>query len=118
MQQVSVDVAGAGPVQAKKFGTLLGVYTPSVLTILGVTHVPALRLGGRSRGSGPGLLIVLLAHVISLTTGLSVASIATNHTVKTGGNYYIISRSLGLSIGGAIGVALVPRVDGWASACT
>ena len=106
MQQVSVDLAGAGPIPTKKFGTLLGVYTPSVLTILGVIMYQRFGWVVGHAGLGRALLIVLLAHVISVTTGLSVASIATNHTVKTGGNYYIISRSLGLSIGGAIGVAL------------
>lgn len=53
-----------------------------------------------------GLGIILLSHVISITTGLSVASIATSRTIRTGGPYHIISRSLGLSIGGAIGLAL------------
>ena len=106
MQQVTVDVAGAGPGAAKKFGTLIGVYTPSLLTILGVIMYQRFGWVVGHAGLGQTLLIVLLAHVISVTTGLSVASIATNHTVRTGGNYYIISRSLGLSIGGAIGVAL------------
>ena len=106
MQQVSVDIGTAGPVATKKFGTLLGVFTPSVLTILGVIMYQRFGWVVGHAGLGNALLIVLLAHVISVTTGLSVASIATNHTVKTGGNYYIISRSLGLSIGGAIGVAL------------
>ncbi|MEM7676273.1 MAG: amino acid permease, partial [Myxococcota bacterium] len=106
MQQVTVDVASAGAAPAKKFGTLLGVYTPSILTILGVIMYQRFGWVVGHAGLAQTLIIVLLAHVISITTGLSVASIATNHTVKTGGNYYIISRSLGLSIGGAIGVAL------------
>ena len=106
MQQVTVDVDAAGPVATKKFGTLLGVYTPSVLTILGVIMYQRFGWVLGHAGLGQAMLIVILAHVISVTTGLSVASIATNHTVRTGGNYYIISRSLGLSIGGAIGVAL------------
>ncbi len=106
-QQLSVDVPGTGSAASKKkFGTFLGVYTPSVLTILGVIMYQRFGWVVGHAGLGQALLIVLLAHVISVTTGLSVASIATNHTVKTGGNYYIISRSLGLSIGGAIGVAL------------
>ena len=52
------------------------------------------------------ILVVLLAHVISITTGMSISSIATNRTVKTGGDYYMISRSLGLPTGGAVGIAL------------
>lgn len=52
------------------------------------------------------LAIVLLANAISLMTGLSLSAVATNMTVRAGGNYYIISRSLGLEIGGAIGIPL------------
>ena len=50
--------------------------------------------------------IILVAHIISITTGLSVSSIATDKKVKEGGTYYIISRSLGLPIGGTLGLAL------------
>jgi amino acid transporter len=50
--------------------------------------------------------IVLVAHIISASTGLSVASIATDKKVETGGTYYMISRSLGLPIGGTLGLAL------------
>ena len=89
-----------------KFGAFKGVFTPSILTILGV--IMYLRFGWVVGHGGliGAVAVVLLAHVISITTGLSVASIATNRTVKTGGDYYMISRSLGLPIGGAIGLAL------------
>jgi amino acid transporter len=50
--------------------------------------------------------IVLAAHVVSVATGLSVSSIATDKKVGAGGPYYIISRSFGLPIGGAIELAL------------
>jgi amino acid transporter len=50
--------------------------------------------------------IIFVAHIISGSTGLSVASIATDKKVETGGTYYIISRSLGLPIGGTLGWAL------------
>ncbi len=101
-----VDGAPREELVEKKFGTFLGVFTPSILTILGVIMYQRFGWVVGNAGLVGTLLVVLLAHVISLTTGLSVASIATNHTVRTGGNYYIISRSLGLSIGGAIGLAL------------
>jgi len=52
------------------------------------------------------IIIILIAHVISITTGLSVSSIATDKKVKAGGIYYMLSRSLGLPIGGSIGIAL------------
>lgn len=50
--------------------------------------------------------IIVIAHIISATTGLSVSSIATDKKVQAGGTYYMISRSLGLPIGGTLGLAL------------
>ena len=50
--------------------------------------------------------IIVLAHLISITTGLSISSIATDKKIKTGGIYYILSRSLGLPMGGAIGITI------------
>lgn len=90
----------------KKFGTFGGVFTPSILTILGV--IMYLRLPWIAGQAGLLLTIgiVLLAHLISVTTGLSVSSIATDKKVKAGGTYYMISRSLGLPIGGTLGLAL------------
>ncbi|MCA9495013.1 MAG: hypothetical protein KC621_34030, partial [Myxococcales bacterium] len=50
--------------------------------------------------------IILAAHVISVTTGLSVSSIATDKRVEAGGAYYIVSRTMGLAMGGTLGLAL------------
>ena len=89
-----------------RFGTFAGVFTPNVLTILGI--ILFLRTGwvvGQA-GLANALIIVAIANIISFLTGLSLSSIATSMTVKTGGNYFMISRSLGLEIGGAIGVPL------------
>ncbi len=41
-----------------------------------------------------------------MCTGLSISSIATDKNVGAGGPYYIVSRSLGLPIGGTLGLAL------------
>lgn len=62
--------------QAKKFGAFAGVFTPSILTILGV--IMCLRLGWVVGEAGliGTLAIILIAHIISITTGLSVSSIA------------------------------------------
>lgn len=92
--------------RGNKFGTFGGVFTPSILTILGV--IMYLRLPWLVGNAGLFMVvgIILVAHVISVTTGLSVASIATDKRVKAGGPYYIVSRSLGLPIGGTLGIAL------------
>jgi amino acid transporter len=94
------------PKKPRKFGAFAGVFTPSVLTILGV--IMYLRLGWVTAVAGLwGLVaIIMLSHIISVTTGLSISSIATDKKIKAGGIYYILSRSLGLPIGGSIGITL------------
>ncbi len=52
------------------------------------------------------IIIVIIAHVISISTGLSISSISTDKKVGAGGVYYVLSRSMGLPIGGAIGLTL------------
>ena len=49
------------------------------------------------------ILIVLLSGVVTTITTCSMSAICTNGTVKGGGAYYLISRSLGPAVGGAIG---------------
>jgi amino acid transporter len=89
-----------------KLGTFLGVFTPTILTILGV--ILYLRLGWvvGQVGLERTLLIVVLANAITFITTLSFSAIATNIRLGAGGAYYIISRSLGLELGGAIGLPL------------
>ena len=87
-----------------RFGTFGGVFTPCVLTILGV--IMFLRLGFVVGQAGVvyALIIVVVSTVITGLTSLSLSAIATNTRVKGGGAYYLISRSLGVEFGGAIGV--------------
>ena len=101
-----VDIRPEETASEKKFGTFAGVFVPTLLTILGA--IMYLRLGWvvGNAGLGGALLIVLLAHVITVSTGLSVSSIATNIRVGAGGAFSIISQSLGLEVGGSISVPL------------
>jgi len=52
------------------------------------------------------LAIVAIANTITLVTTLALSAVATNSRVGAGGAYYIISRSLGVEVGGAIGLPL------------
>ena len=68
-----------------------------------------MRLGsvvGYSSGIFQVVLIIVFSHLISVTTGLSVSSIATDKKIDKGGIYYMLTRSLGLPIGGAIGLTI------------
>ncbi|WP_297096128.1 amino acid permease [uncultured Draconibacterium sp.] len=88
-----------------KFGTL-PVFLTALSTILGA--ILFLRFGWAVGQVGfIGVIgIVALGHIVTIPTAFAVAEIATNQRVQGGGAYYIISRSFGLNIGGAIGIAL------------
>lgn len=92
--------------QKPGLGTFVGVFLPSVLMLFGV--IIFLRLGWvvGQVGIATTLCIITLASCIALLTTLSMSSIATNIQVGKGGVYYILSRSLGLEIGSAIGLPL------------
>jgi solute carrier family 12 sodium/potassium/chloride transporter 2 len=91
---------------SRKFGTFGGVFTPDVLTILGV--IMYLRLGWVVGNAGflGAVLIILMAKTVTICTGLSMSSITTNIRIGAGGAYSIISKSLGLEAGGSIGIPL------------
>lgn len=90
--------------ETSKFGTLNGVFLPTLLTILGA--VMYLRTGWVVGNAGlwGAILIILLSNTITICTGLSVSSIATNIRVRAGGAFSIISQSLGLEVGGSVSV--------------
>ena len=87
----------------KKFGAFGGVFTPDVLTILGV--IMYLRLGWVVGNAGflGALAIILLAKTITICTALSLSSVTSNIKIGAGGAYSIISKSLGLEAGGSRG---------------
>lgn len=89
-----------------KLGTFSGVFTPSILTILGIILFMRLGYVVGAAGLRQALLILLLANAISVLTSLSLSAIATNLTVRGGGDYYLISRTLGFEFGGALGLVL------------
>ncbi len=90
--------------EQRRFGTFAGVFTPDVLTILGV--IMYLRLGWVVGNAGflGAVLIILMAQTVTICTGLSMSSITTNIRIGAGGAYSIISKSLGLEAGGSVGI--------------
>ncbi len=88
----------------KKYGTFQGVFVPTLLTILGV--IMYLRAGAVVGNAGlfGAWIIISIAFVITTSTALSMSSITTNIRIGAGGAYSIISQSLGLEVGGSIGI--------------
>ena len=92
------------PTSGKKFGTFAGVFTPTLLTILGV--IMYLRMGWVVGNAGllGAWLIIIVSFLITLTTALSMSAITTNIRIGAGGAYAIISQALGLEVGGSLGI--------------
>ncbi|MFT5980558.1 MAG: amino acid transporter [Flavobacteriales bacterium] len=89
----------------RTMGTL-PVFMTAISTILGA--ILFLRFGFSIAHVGllSTLGIILIGHLVTIPTAMAVAEIATNQKVEGGGAYFMISRSFGLNIGGAIGIAL------------
>jgi len=87
------------------FGTA-PVFLAGISTILGA--ILFLRFGYSVAHVGliGSFLIIIVGHAITIPTALAIAEIATNLKVEGGGEYYIISRSFGMMVGGTIGISL------------
>ncbi|XP_073410926.1 solute carrier family 12 member 3-like [Dendrobates tinctorius] len=87
-----------------RFGWIKGVMIRCMLNIWGV--ILYLRLPWITAQAGIGLtwLIILMSVLVTTITGLSISAISTNGKVKSGGTYFLISRSLGPELGGSIGL--------------
>ena len=94
------------PPALRQYGTFAGVFTPTLLTILGVIMYLRLPWVVGNGGLVGGLAVIALAIGITIATGLSLSSIATNTRLGAGGPYAIIAKSLGLEVGGSVGVPL------------
>ena len=91
--------------QGLGFGTA-PVFLTSITTILGAILFLRFGYAVGNVGLWGSLVIIILGHLVTIPTVLAVSEIATNRRVAGGGAYYIVSRSFGTSIGGAIGLAL------------
>ncbi len=91
--------------QKANFGTA-PVFLTAISTILGAVMFLRFGYAVGSTGFLGTLAIIVLGHVVTIPTAMAIAEIATNQKVEGGGEYYIISRSFGLNVGAAIGIAL------------
>ena len=100
--EVAEKITGAP--SRRLYGTFTGVFTPTLLTILGV--IIYLREGWVVGNAGllGAWAIILFSCLIMATIGLSLASITTNIRIGAGGAFSVISQSLGLEVGGRIGL--------------
>ena len=81
-----------------RFGTFGGVFTPCVLTILGVIMFLRFDMVVGNAGVLSALAIVLASSTITLLTTLSLSAIATNTKVEGGGRLFSDQSKLGLQI--------------------
>lgn len=90
----------------EKLGTLKGVFIPNILQMIGVIlfmrlswilgHVGMTKMG----------MIIGISSLLLFVTSLSMTSIVSNMKMEGGGSYYLISRTLGIDFGSAIGLLL------------
>jgi solute carrier family 12 (sodium/potassium/chloride transporter), member 2 len=92
--------------ELQKYGVIPGVFVPTLVTILGV--ILFLRVGWVVGNGGlfGSFLIITLSFLITACTGLSMSCFVTNTRVGAGGAFSMISQSLGLEVGGSIGIPL------------
>lgn len=89
---------------SSKLNTFSGVFVPTSLNVLSILMF--IRFGfilGQTGLLGM-LLLLVAAYIINLVTTFSISAVASNGTVRGGGAYYLISRSLGPEFGGSIGL--------------
>lgn len=82
------------------------VFFTAISTILGAILFLRFGYAVGQVGFFGTVMIIIIGHIVTITTAMSIAEIATNQKVEGGGEYHIISRSFGINIGAAIGIAL------------
>jgi len=90
-------------IKVEKLSMFDGVFVPVFFSIFGV--VLYTRMGWIVGTAGlKGLLAILVfGEAAAIFTTLSICAICTNGTMRGGGAYYMISRTLGPEFGGAVG---------------
>ena len=85
-------------------GTIRGVFIPCSLTILSVVLFLRMAYIIGEGGIFHSILLLIFCCFTTFLTVLSMNAIITNGKIRAGGVYYVASRSLGSSAGGAIGL--------------
>uniref|UniRef100_A0A182J3J7 Bumetanide-sensitive sodium-(Potassium)-chloride cotransporter n=1 Tax=Anopheles atroparvus TaxID=41427 RepID=A0A182J3J7_ANOAO len=101
VQQEEETKAGG---HAIRLGWVQGVLTPCLLNIWGVMLFLRLSWVVGEAGIIQTLIIIALSYVVCVMTTLSLSALCTNGQIKSGGLYYIISRSLGAEFGASVGI--------------
>lgn len=97
--------ASAASTGGHGFGTA-PVFLAAISTILGAIMFLRFGYAVGHAGFAGAILVILMGHLVTIPTALAISEIATNRRVEGGGEYFIISRSFGLTIGGTIGFSL------------
>jgi potassium/chloride transporter 4/5/6 len=92
------------PTKEEKLDTYNGVFLPCLAQIVGVIFFLRLPTITGQAGTLHTTLIIGICVLSTFVTSLSLSAIASNGTIQAGGPYYIISRTLGVEIGGALGI--------------
>jgi len=98
-KDMEVAVATAG-----RQGTVLGVIFPCMANILGVLLFLRLPFIVGVAGIWQALLVVAICCLTTFITALSLSAVSTNGKILGGGSYFLISRSLGPSLGAGVGL--------------
>ena len=87
-----------------KFGWMEGVLMRCLLNIWGTMLFLRLTWVVGQAGIIQGLVIITLCNIVTVLSAISMSAVATNGQISGGGVYYMISRALGPSLGGSIGI--------------
>jgi len=91
--------------QQKKFGTP-AVFFTAIATLFGAILFLRFGYAVGTVGLWGLFVLIIIGNMVTIPTALAISELATNKRVEGGGEYFIISRSFGLNIGGTLGIML------------
>ncbi|MCH9613361.1 MAG: hypothetical protein SP1CHLAM54_03600 [Chlamydiia bacterium] len=87
-------------------GTIKGVFIPNILQMIGVILFMRLSWILGQVGLTKMTLIIGISSSLLIITSLSLMATLSNMKMEGGGSYYLISRTLGIEFGSAIGILI------------